>query len=155
EHLDSRRLAGAVRAEQPEDLAALDVEADPAHRLERAVRLAQVADGDGAHARSIASTPAGGNGGSSPPVSAAAIRPQSGWWPTTITVSPRSAAAALTLSAVAPGARRSSGSASRPAGRASSAPVSRARRSGLVRTASGRTPSEANRLPSSRAARRP
>src|SRR2546423_787845 len=49
EDLDGRRLARAVRAEQAEDLAALDVEADPAHRLERAVRLAQVADGDRAH----------------------------------------------------------------------------------------------------------
>ncbi len=50
EDLDGRRLARAVRAEEAEDLAALDVEVDPAHRLERAVRLAQAADGDGAHA---------------------------------------------------------------------------------------------------------
>jgi hypothetical protein len=56
--------------------------------------------------------PAGGNAGSGPPVSAAAIWEQSGWWPTTTTVSPRSSAAARTASAVAPGASRSSGSAS-------------------------------------------
>ena len=33
-------------------------------------------------------TPAGGKAGSSPAPSAAAIRPQSGWWPTTTTRSP-------------------------------------------------------------------
>ena len=33
--------------------------------------------------------PPAGNGGSGPPLSSAAIRPQSGWWPTTTTVSPR------------------------------------------------------------------
>ena len=46
EDLDRRRLAGAVRAEQAEDLALLDLEVDAAHRLERAVRLPQAADGD-------------------------------------------------------------------------------------------------------------
>ena len=47
EDLDRRRLAGAVRAEQAEDLALLDLEADAANGLDLAVRLAQVADGDG------------------------------------------------------------------------------------------------------------
>ena len=46
EDLDGRRLAGAVGAEQPEDLAAGDLEVDAAHRLELAVGLAQVADED-------------------------------------------------------------------------------------------------------------
>src|SRR5262249_24802711 len=161
EDLDGGRLACAVRAEEPEALAALDVERDPAHRLERAVRLAQVPDGDGAHASSIAKIPAGGNRGSSPPVSAAAIRPQSGWCPTTTTVSPRPPAAARTMSAVAPGASRSSASASRPAGRAHPAPVCRARSNALARPPSGRMPSrarrapEAGRAPRAAAARRP
>src|SRR5436190_20761652 len=60
---------------------------------------------------SIESIAQGAKEGSGPPVKAAAIWLQSGWWPTTTTVSPRSAAAALTDSAVAPGASRSSGSA--------------------------------------------
>ena len=51
EDLDGRRLAGAVRAEQPEDLAFLDREVDPAHRLEVPVGLAQAADLDRRHAR--------------------------------------------------------------------------------------------------------
>ncbi len=46
EDLDRRRLAGAVRAEQAEDLAGRDLEVDPAHRLDAVVRLAQAADGD-------------------------------------------------------------------------------------------------------------
>ncbi len=46
EDLDGRRLAGAVRAEEPEDLACGHLEADPAERLDAAVRLAQVADAD-------------------------------------------------------------------------------------------------------------
>ena len=37
EDLDGRRLAGAVRAEQAEDLARRHLEVDSAHRLERAV----------------------------------------------------------------------------------------------------------------------
>src|SRR6185436_6103893 len=155
EDLDGGRLAGAVGSEQAEHLTALDLEVDPAHRLERAVGLAQAADGDRAHGSSIASIPPGGNGGSSPPPSAAAIREQSGWWPTTITVSPRSSAAVRTASAVAPGASRSSGSGARPAGRASSCAVSRARRSGLVSTASGSRPSSARRSPSALAVSRP
>ena len=44
EDLDGRRLAGAVRAEQAEDLAGSDLEVDPAHRLDAVVRLAQAAD---------------------------------------------------------------------------------------------------------------
>ena len=44
EDLDGRRLPGAVRAEQPEDLARCDLEVDPPHRLERAVALAQAGD---------------------------------------------------------------------------------------------------------------
>ena len=43
EDLDRRRLAGAVRAEQPEDLAGRDLEVDPAHRLDAVVGLAQAA----------------------------------------------------------------------------------------------------------------
>jgi hypothetical protein len=40
EHLDRRRLAGAVRAEQSEDLAGADLEGDPAERFAAAVALA-------------------------------------------------------------------------------------------------------------------
>src|SRR5215217_9630944 len=39
EHAHRRRLAGAVRAEDPEHLAGPDTERDPAHRL-RAIRIA-------------------------------------------------------------------------------------------------------------------
>ena len=46
EDLDGRGLAGAVRAEQPEDLADRHLEVDSTHRLERAVGLAQAPDGD-------------------------------------------------------------------------------------------------------------
>src|SRR5919201_2068312 len=154
--LDRSRLAGDGGAQQAEHLSAGDLELDPAQRLDGDVRLAQVADGDCRHSgRSIATIPAGGKAGSAPPVRAAAILPQSGWWPTTTTICPRSPAAARTSSGLAPRARRSSGSASRPAGLASSAAVSLARRSGLVSTASGRTPSAASRRASSRAAARP
>ena len=38
-HVERRRLAGAVRAEQPDDLARRDVEADAAHDRAAAVRL--------------------------------------------------------------------------------------------------------------------
>ena len=48
EDLDGRRLAGAVRAEQPEDLALRDLEADSAQRLELVVGLAEIVDGHGA-----------------------------------------------------------------------------------------------------------
>ena len=44
EHLDRRRLAGAVRAEQAEDLALLDLEVDPADGLDLPVGLVQVVD---------------------------------------------------------------------------------------------------------------
>ena len=47
EHLDRRRLAGAVRSEQAEDLALLDLEVDPADGLDLPVGLVQVVDGDG------------------------------------------------------------------------------------------------------------
>ena len=53
EDLDRGRLARAVRAEQAEDLAALDLEADPADRLELAVRLAEVSDADRGHGRRL------------------------------------------------------------------------------------------------------
>ena len=46
EDLDGGRLAGAVRAEQAEDLAARDLEADPPERLVAVVGLAQTADRD-------------------------------------------------------------------------------------------------------------
>ena len=108
EDLDRRRLAGAVRAEQAEDLALLDVEIDAAHRREIAVGLLQAANGDRLHSSSTSACAHGGNGGSSPPASAATALPQSGWWPTTTTVSPRPAAASRTSTGVAPGARRSS-----------------------------------------------
>src|SRR5262249_32874726 len=62
-------------------------------------------------------TPAGGTAGSGPPLSSAAIWPQSGWWPTTTTSSPWPAITARTSSAVAPGARRSSGSVAQPSAR--------------------------------------
>ena len=52
EDLDGGRLAGAVGAEQAEDLAALDLEGEPAHGLDRAVGLAQVGDLDRGRARS-------------------------------------------------------------------------------------------------------
>ena len=47
EHLDGGRLAGAVRAEQGEDLAARHVEVDAADGLDGAVGDAQAAHGDG------------------------------------------------------------------------------------------------------------
>ena len=75
--LDRRRLPRAVRPQQAEDLALVDVEGDPAKRLVFAVRLTQVANRDRAH-RSMICAPAGGNAGSSPPRSAAVTRLQSG-----------------------------------------------------------------------------
>ena len=54
EDLDGRRLAGAVRPEEGEDLAALDLEVDAGDRLDLAVALAQPADGDDRlHAASV------------------------------------------------------------------------------------------------------
>src|SRR4051794_4844501 len=47
EDLDRRRLPRAVRAQQPEDLAALDAEVDAADGLDALVGLAQIADFDG------------------------------------------------------------------------------------------------------------
>ena len=44
EDLDGGRLARPVRPEQPEDLAALDLEREAAHGLDRAIGLVQVAD---------------------------------------------------------------------------------------------------------------
>jgi hypothetical protein len=49
EDLDRRRLARTVRPQQPEDLAALDVEVDPAHGLDAPVGLLQVSHLDGRH----------------------------------------------------------------------------------------------------------
>src|SRR4029078_13686489 len=48
-NLCRRLLAGAVRAEQPEHLARLDLEVDAAQGLVRAVRLVAVADRDRRH----------------------------------------------------------------------------------------------------------
>ena len=47
EDLDERGLAGAVRAEQREHLAAADLEVDAVERLHAVVGLAQAADADG------------------------------------------------------------------------------------------------------------
>ena len=58
EDLDRRRLAGAVRAEEPEDLALGDLEAHAAQRLVGAVRLAQLVDGDRGHAAPASCRPA-------------------------------------------------------------------------------------------------
>ena len=74
--------------------------------------------------------PPAGKRGSGPPVSAAAIWPQSGWWPTTTTWSPRPSTAARTSSALAPGASRSSGS-------DSTSSASRARRRSRAPAAAG------------------
>ena len=46
EHVDRRRLAGAVGPEEAEDLAGGDLEADAAHGLDLAEGLAQVVDLD-------------------------------------------------------------------------------------------------------------
>jgi hypothetical protein len=55
EDLDRRRLAGAVRAEEPEDLAGAHLEVDPRNRLDTVVRLHEALDADrglgAAHAR--------------------------------------------------------------------------------------------------------
>src|SRR5262249_41028924 len=154
--LDGGRLARAVRAEQAEDLAGAKLEVDALQRLEVAVRLRQAANADdGAHVRSSSTIPAGGKRGSVPSPRSAAIRPQSGWCPTTITVSPRPATASCTASAVAPGASASFGSLSQPSSVAIASPVSQARTSGLVSSASASTPLAASRSPSARACSRP
>ena len=46
QHVDRGRLAGAVRAEEPEDLAGGHLEAHSAHRLDRVEGLVQVVDLD-------------------------------------------------------------------------------------------------------------
>ena len=46
EHAQRRRLARAVRAEQPADLARLDLEVEVRDRLDAAVALGQAANGD-------------------------------------------------------------------------------------------------------------
>ena len=53
EHLDRRRLAGSIRAEQPEELAGVDAEADSVERPNRAVALAQPLDDDRVHAHRV------------------------------------------------------------------------------------------------------
>ena len=53
EHFDRRRLAGSVRAEQPEELAGVDAEADSVERPNRAVALAQPLDDDRVHAHRV------------------------------------------------------------------------------------------------------
>src|SRR5262249_11306831 len=108
EDLDRRRLAGAVRTEQAEDLSGPDLEVDPAQCLDAAVALAEAADGDGVrHQRESSWKPPAGKR-TSWPVSAKTISEQSGWWPTATTVSPRPAMAPRRSSGVAPGASRSS-----------------------------------------------
>src|SRR5262249_35197304 len=139
ENLDRRRLAGAVRAEQAEDLADGDGEVDAADGLVAVVRLAEPADLDGDQ-RWTATKPAGGKSGGGPAVSSAAMRGRSGWGPTPSTVSPRPANASRTLSTVAPGASRSSISGRTPTARPTASAVWRARTSGLVRMTAGRMP---------------
>ena len=48
--LDERRLAGAIGAEQAEDLPPVDVQRDAAYGVDGAVRLGQIADRDGVRA---------------------------------------------------------------------------------------------------------
>src|SRR5581483_11633820 len=149
--LDGRRLAGAVRAEQPEHLARLDREVDSLECLVVAVAHRQAANSDGAHNSSSAYAP--GAKLRSSPVSTRTISLQSGWCPTTTTVSPLPLTAALRLVTSAPGASCSSVSGSTPAARAISSAVSRARSSGLQTTAS--RPWAASFSPSARACSRP
>src|SRR5581483_5238006 len=52
EHAERRRLPGAVRAEEPDDLAALDGERDAAERDARTPALREPVDEHGRHARS-------------------------------------------------------------------------------------------------------
>ena len=51
EHAHGRRLAGAVRAEQPEHLALAHAERDAVQCLDVAVALAEIADGNRVHRR--------------------------------------------------------------------------------------------------------
>jgi hypothetical protein len=44
--LECRGLAGSVRADQPEDLAGLDCEIDPANRFDNAITFGEMADTD-------------------------------------------------------------------------------------------------------------
>ena len=57
--LDRRRLARAVRPEEGEDLAALDLEVDAGDRVELAVALVQTADGDDRRHAASVGTPKG------------------------------------------------------------------------------------------------
>jgi hypothetical protein len=68
EDLDRRRLAGAVGAEQAEDLAAVDAEGDAVYGVQLSVGLAQLVDGDD---RAV-----GRGGGTAPilPCAAACVR---------------------------------------------------------------------------------
>src|SRR5205823_4374993 len=116
ENLDGRGLAGAIGSQEPEDLAARDREVDAAQRLVVSVALAKAGDGDRGQSSTSTTAPAANE--VSRPASSSTISLQSGWCPTTITVSPRPATSSRTAAAVAPGARRSSASGSRPAGRA-------------------------------------
>ena len=53
---DSRRLARAVRSDEPEDLAIADLEAHAARRFDAAVALFEIADGDfGRHGQALGS----------------------------------------------------------------------------------------------------
>ena len=52
QHVDRRRLAGAVGAEEAEDLAGVHLEVDPAHRLDLVVALDEAVDRDGGASRS-------------------------------------------------------------------------------------------------------
>ena len=100
---------------------ARDWYAEKARRLEAGQELVELEDDEAARGEAR---------GSGPPVSAAAIWPQSGWWPTTTTWSPRPSTAARTSSITAPGraGRRARNRCRTPA--RPSPPVSRARRSG-------------------------
>ena len=49
DHVEERRLAGAVRADQPDDLALLDVERDVVDRDDAAEAAGDVADGEQRH----------------------------------------------------------------------------------------------------------
>ena len=105
--LDRRRLPRAVRSEEPEDLARLDVEVDSPDGLVLAVGLAQRADRDrggaGAHASSSSGNESPTWKPGSLPVTASMIPEQSGWWQTAATGPARPATAARRESAVAPG----------------------------------------------------
>ena len=152
EDLDRRRLAGAVRAEQREDLALADLEADAAQRLVPAVALAEVLDDDGlavtarARGRRRRGTPARGRRRSrrrSARSRAGARRSRPS------RRGPRRPRARRRRSRRARGARPAR--ASTPTADAIPSAVSRARSSGLEMTASGLILLRTKRRPSSRA----